>query len=110
MLSFSKIHPRQDIKLTLFFHKKQFHLTKSFKMPLVVPGITPQGGDKSKTEEWTNKLVGKKLGEGSSDATVRHPSGSSTKCPGKNTNVYGSRRLREQSCRRKLVSSSPVKW
>jgi hypothetical protein len=38
-------------------------------MPLVVPGITPQGKDKTKTEEWTNKLVGKKLGEGS-DATV----------------------------------------
>jgi hypothetical protein len=38
-------------------------------MPLVVPGITPQGGDKSKTEEWSNKLVGKKLGE-SSDETV----------------------------------------
>jgi hypothetical protein len=39
-------------------------------MPLVVPGINSQGAGKSKTEEWTNKLVGKKLGDGS-DATVR---------------------------------------
>ncbi|TVY12666.1 Uncharacterized protein LARI1_G009493 [Lachnellula arida] len=35
-------------------------------MPLVVPGINSNDG--SKTEEWTNKLVGKKIGE-SSDAT-----------------------------------------
>ncbi|KAG0649814.1 hypothetical protein D0Z07_3827 [Hyphodiscus hymeniophilus] len=35
-------------------------------MPLVVPGIN-SGGDASKTEEWTNKLVGKTLGEGSSN-------------------------------------------
>ncbi|KAI0163536.1 hypothetical protein BJ166DRAFT_295903 [Pestalotiopsis sp. NC0098] len=34
-------------------------------MPLVIPGITGNSGDK--TEEWTNKLVGKKLSEGSSD-------------------------------------------
>jgi hypothetical protein len=38
-------------------------------MPLVVPGIN-SGGDASKTEEWQNKLVGKKIGEGASDATV----------------------------------------
>lgn len=37
-------------------------------MPLVVPGINSQGGD-SKTEEWSNKLVGKKLGD-NHDATV----------------------------------------
>lgn len=30
-------------------------------MPLVVPGVTSQSGDK--TEEWMNKLVGKKLTE-----------------------------------------------
>lgn len=30
-------------------------------MPLVVPGVTSQSGDK--TEEWMNKLVGKKLSE-----------------------------------------------
>ncbi|KAM7203847.1 hypothetical protein V8F20_003853 [Naviculisporaceae sp. PSN 640] len=30
-------------------------------MPLVVPGITSNSGDK--TEEWTNKLVGKKITE-----------------------------------------------
>jgi hypothetical protein len=42
-------------------------------MPLVVPGIN-SGADRSVeaiTEEWRNKLVGKKLGEGSSDSTVR---------------------------------------
>ncbi|TVY25796.1 Uncharacterized protein LHYA1_G004553 [Lachnellula hyalina] len=36
-------------------------------MPLVVPGINSNDG--SKTEEWTNKLVGKKIGA-SSDATT----------------------------------------
>lgn len=45
-------------------------------MPLIIPGITLQDGGESRTEEWTNKLVGKKLvgkklGEGS-DATVCH--------------------------------------
>lgn len=44
-------------------------------MPLVVPGITGTSGDK--TEEWTNKLVGKKLSEGSSDEVVREPGSSS---------------------------------
>jgi hypothetical protein len=47
---------------------KSFHITSTLKMPLVVPGIN-SGGDKSKTEEWTQKLVGKKIGE-SHDATV----------------------------------------
>jgi hypothetical protein len=37
-------------------------------MPLVVPGIT-SGGDKDMTQEWMNKLAGKKIGE-KSDATV----------------------------------------
>ncbi|RFU32171.1 hypothetical protein B7463_g4180, partial [Scytalidium lignicola] len=37
-------------------------------MPLIVPGINSKGGD-AKTDEWRNKLVGKKLGE-SSDATT----------------------------------------
>lgn len=40
-------------------------------MPLVVPGIN-SGGDNSKTEEWMNKLVGKKLTDGPSDATVSY--------------------------------------
>jgi hypothetical protein len=69
MLSFSKVLSRGDIKFTSISRKRHFRPTESFKMPLVVPGITPQGEDKTKTEEWTNKLVGKKLGEGS-DATV----------------------------------------
>lgn len=43
---------------------------KVANMPLVIPGITGNSGDK--TEEWTNKLVGKKLSEGSSDEVVRN--------------------------------------
>lgn len=41
--------------------KDQYSLT-SPNMPLVVPGVTTQSGDK--TEEWTNKLVGKKIHDG----------------------------------------------
>jgi len=37
-------------------------------MPLVVPGIN-SGGDNSKTEEWMNKLVGKKIGDTSNATT-----------------------------------------
>ncbi|KAF7550824.1 hypothetical protein G7046_g7897 [Stylonectria norvegica] len=37
-------------------------------MPLVVPGINSTSGDK--TEEWTNKLVGKKLSDEDSNETV----------------------------------------
>ncbi|KAK0641495.1 hypothetical protein B0T16DRAFT_419929 [Cercophora newfieldiana] len=38
-------------------------------MPLVVPGITSNSsGDK--TEEWTNKLVGKKLADEPSNETI----------------------------------------
>jgi hypothetical protein len=49
---------------------KSFTTKSNLKMPLVVPGIN-SGGAASKTDEWTNKLVGKKLGEGSSDEVVR---------------------------------------
>lgn len=37
-------------------------------MPLVVPGLMGNSGDK--TDEWTNKLVGKKLSEQDSNETV----------------------------------------
>lgn len=37
-------------------------------MPLVVPGITSQPGNK--TEEWQNKLVGKKLSDSEHTETV----------------------------------------
>ncbi|KOS21797.1 Uncharacterized protein ESCO_002016 [Escovopsis weberi] len=37
-------------------------------MPLIVPGVMSTTG--SKTEEWTNKLVGKTLSETESDATM----------------------------------------
>ncbi|KAK2626934.1 hypothetical protein QTJ16_004109 [Diplocarpon rosae] len=40
----------------------------TLKMPLVVPGIM-SGGEQNKTDEWTNKLVGKKLGESSDEVT-----------------------------------------
>ena len=49
---------------------KSFNTTTTLKMPLVVPGNN-SGGDNSKTQEWMNKLVGKKIGE-SSDATVSY--------------------------------------
>lgn len=40
-------------------------------MPLVVPGIN-NITDESKTQEWSNKLVGKKLHEEESNETVSH--------------------------------------
>jgi len=36
-------------------------------MPLVVPGLTSSSKDKS--EEWSNKLMGKKLGDASDEVT-----------------------------------------
>ena len=47
--------------------QRTFTTRSSFNMPLVVPGINSNDG--SKTEEWMNKLVGKKIGE-TSDSTV----------------------------------------
>jgi len=38
-------------------------------MPLVVPGLMGNSGG-NKTDEWTNKLVGKKLSEQDSNETV----------------------------------------
>jgi len=41
-------------------------------MPLVVPGVTSQPDNK--TEEWSNKLVGKKITEDeTSNEVVSHP-------------------------------------
>jgi len=56
------------LKTTQILQTKTFSTRQTLKMPLVVPGITSSGNG-SKMEEWTNKLVGKKIGE-SSDATV----------------------------------------
>jgi hypothetical protein len=53
--------PNTDLQILL-------NTTKPAKMPLVVPGITTQDY-KSNTDDWMNRLVGKKLGE-RSDATV----------------------------------------
>jgi hypothetical protein len=58
---------RTQDKQTLQY--RNFYTKPTLNMPLVVPGIN-SGGDKSKTEEWTQKLVGKKIGE-SHDSTVR---------------------------------------
>jgi hypothetical protein len=49
--------------------QKTFTSSPHINMPLVVPGITNKDDGASKTEDWANKLVGKKLGS-SSDATV----------------------------------------
>lgn len=73
MNNIKPIKPIKSIKPFLphrNFQIKTFTTKKPLQMPLVVPGIN-SGGDASKTEEWTNKLVGKKLGEGSSDEVVR---------------------------------------
>ena len=41
-------------------------------MPLVVPGINSSSGNK--TDEWSNKLVGKKVSDDPSNETVCHDS------------------------------------
>lgn len=48
------------------------HQTTYINMPLVVPGVNSTPTDK--TEEWQNKLVGKKISEEPSSATVRNTS------------------------------------
>lgn len=48
---------------------KAFNTKPTLKMPLVVPGINSGDKENSKTEEWTQKLVGKKIGE-SHNSTV----------------------------------------
>ena len=40
-------------------------------MPLVVPGMMGGSDNSNQQEDWMNKLMGKKITEGSSDATVR---------------------------------------
>jgi len=39
-------------------------------MPLVVPGLSGNNSADNKTDEWTNKLVGKKLSEQDSNETT----------------------------------------
>jgi hypothetical protein len=41
-------------------------------MPLVVPGITTQGGE-SLEQEWAAKLMGKKIGEKHDEVVSKHP-------------------------------------
>lgn len=75
-------------------------------MPLVVPGITSNGsGDK--TEEWMNKLVGKKISESEpSNETVRLPNPRG--CPGWLLTRDG-RHFARQTCPRPRGSSSQAR-
>ncbi|KAK3070429.1 hypothetical protein LTR53_010471 [Teratosphaeriaceae sp. CCFEE 6253] len=38
-------------------------------MPLVIPGLSSNSGADGKTNDWMNKLTGKKLGESSNETT-----------------------------------------
>lgn len=38
-------------------------------MPLVVPGLMSKDGNKDKTTDWQNQLMGKKLGDSSDNMT-----------------------------------------
>lgn len=40
-------------------------------MPLVVPGLMTASDTRNPQEDWTNKLVGKKITDGASDEMVR---------------------------------------
>lgn len=76
-------------------------------MPLVVPGIMTGSGDK--TEEWTNKLVGKKLSEDQTNEVVSVASPDDPKGIGNldSTNVRNNRALQRGTSRKKPESSSP---
>lgn len=76
VMLFIKNNINSFLKRTRIQHKqplplpyKTFNTKATLKMPLVVPGINSGEKENSKTEEWTQKLVGKKIGE-SSDSTV----------------------------------------
>ena len=62
------LFPKRSTNKTHFKPISQKPRKNTAKMPLVVPGITSNSGDK--TEEWTNKLVGKKLADKPSNETV----------------------------------------
>lgn len=82
-------------------------------MPLVVPGVTNQTGDK--TEEWMNKLAGKKLhdGEETNETVSQHyfPDRALTfrSRTGANKGVAASS-LPSENSPRSTASSSPVRW
>ncbi|KAF2484364.1 hypothetical protein BDY17DRAFT_295505 [Neohortaea acidophila] len=38
-------------------------------MPLVVPGLQSKDGNTDKSTQWTNELVGKKIGDSSNETT-----------------------------------------
>lgn len=82
-------------------------------MPLVVPGVTHQSGDK--TEEWMNKLAGKKLHDGEeTNETVsqyRYPGCTllSRSRSSANEGVAASS-LPSENSPRSTASSSLVRW
>ena len=78
-------------------------------MPLVVPGITSNSGDK--TEEWTNKLIGKKISEEPSNEIVCHPLPLSVlPLVGVVLISSSSRTSARPIYRKKPGSSSPARW
>ncbi|KAL5389371.1 hypothetical protein PMIN06_000376 [Paraphaeosphaeria minitans] len=58
----STTNPLQRTLITRTFASKPRH-----NMPLVVPGIQSQGGEQ--IDEWTNKLMGKKIGDNHDEVT-----------------------------------------
>jgi hypothetical protein len=83
---------------------KPFSTRQILNMPLVVPGIN-SNDVASKTEEWANKLVGKKIGDGASDATVWYGSRIREEHL---LNLY--RPLPEQTFPRKPESLNQARW
>ncbi|KAL3427839.1 peptidase inhibitor [Phlyctema vagabunda] len=64
--------PRVQILSTasrLSLQARPFSTKQLYNMPLVVPGINSQEDGNDKTQEWMNKLVGKKIGETSDQTT-----------------------------------------
>lgn len=89
------------------YHNSTLRATRTDNMPLVVPGIN-SGGANAKTDEWMNKLVGKKLGEGS-DATVSFGPDCQSRLLATLLIVIH-RPSQSPSCPRRLGSSSQARW
>ena len=67
--SYPPAHPQYVIAFD-DYNPHSFHTNQFFNMPLIDPVTTAAGGDK--TQEWQNKLVGKKLGD-AHDEVVSDP-------------------------------------
>lgn len=65
---YNTILPKKIVPHTgAFISRRRFSITRQSAMPLVVPGINSDMGDKS---EWVNKLMGKKISDTGSDEVV----------------------------------------